>query len=208
MAIRYQTTANHDKTQAVCTCIRSVCPDTLLFAKFICPGYIGLYHGSLCLAAGGGRLLYFSFTRTPPRHGEKVNDRYRITYGFAWLTIFHEWWSHECKLFPYRLTSDKTIVIHANPYIILFLTRYFMSWTHNWAKTLIDRPFRHGRQGRSFLTEHCDVTTVDLYARYSHCDVKLVDCSCTRNLTQRRSSLMNNNREYRFPATRYSRLSM
>ena len=42
----------------------------------------------------------------------------------------------------------------------------------------------------------CDVTTVDLWrhanAGYWHCDVIFVDCSCTRKLAQRRSSLMNN----------------
>ena len=37
-------------------------------------------------------------------------------------------------------------------------------------KTIIDRSFRNCRQGRSFLTQHCDVTIVDLWrhanARY------------------------------------------
>ena len=47
---------------------------------------------------------------------------------------FHEWRSHEWKSLPNRLTSDKQIVIHGNEWIILFLTRYFMSWTHKYAK--------------------------------------------------------------------------
>ena len=42
---------------------------------------------------------------------------------------FHSW-----KSLPNRLTSDKKIVIHGNECIILFLTRYFMSWTHKSAK--------------------------------------------------------------------------
>ena len=79
-------------------------------------------------------------------------------------------------------------------------------------KTIIDRSFRHCRQGRSFLTYNCDVTRVDLWRQaipgYWHCDVIFLDCSCTRKLAQRRSSLVNNNREYRCLTTRYSRLSV
>ena len=66
----------------------------------------------------------------------------------AWVTVnndfgsrvrrfandFHEWRSHEWKLLANRITSDPKIVIHGNECIILFLTRYFMSWTHNFAK--------------------------------------------------------------------------
>ena len=52
---------------------------------------------------------------------------------------------------------------------------------------------------------------VDLWrhanARYWHCDVIFIDCSCTCNLAKRRSTLVNNNREYRLLTTRYSRLS-
>ena len=97
-------------------------------------------------------------------------------------------------------TSDPKIVIHGNECIILFLTRYFMSWTHNPAKTIIDRSFCNCRQRRWFLAKHCDVTIVDLWrhanARYYHCDVIFVDCSRTRKLALRRSSLVNNNNEY------------
>ena len=78
--------------------------------------------------------------------------------------------------------------------------------------TIIDRSFRRCRLGWSFLTQHCDVITVDLWrhanVRHWHCDVIFVDCSCTRKLAQRRSSLVNNNREYWFLTIRYSRLSM
>ena len=53
------------------------------------------------------------------------------------------------------------IGIYGNPYIILFLTWYFMPWpstqthqnNHRWL-------FRHFRQGRYFFTWHSDVTTV------------------------------------------------
>ena len=47
---------------------------------------------------------------------------------------FHKWWSHEWKSLPNRLMSDKKIIIHGSECIILFLTRYFMSWTHKSAK--------------------------------------------------------------------------
>ena len=66
----------------------------------------------------------------------------------AWVTVnndflsrvrrfgndFHEWRSHEWKSLTNRLTSDKNIVIHGNECIILFLTCYFMSWTHRSTK--------------------------------------------------------------------------
>ena len=66
----------------------------------------------------------------------------------AWVTVnneflsrvrrfgndFHEWRSQEWKSLPNRLTSDKIIVIHGNECIILFLTHYFMSWTHKSVK--------------------------------------------------------------------------
>ena len=47
---------------------------------------------------------------------------------------FHKWRSHEWKSLANRITSDPEIVIHGNECIILFLTRYFVSWTHNSAK--------------------------------------------------------------------------
>ena len=79
-------------------------------------------------------------------------------------------------------------------------------------RTIIERSFRHCCQGRPFLTEYCDVITIDLWrhanAKYRYCDNIFVDCHCTRKLAQRRSSLVNNNREYRYLATRYSRLSV
>ena len=82
-----------------------------------------------------------------------------------------------------------------------------MPWTHKPAiKTVIDRSFSNCRQWRSFQTSHCDVTAVELWRhankRYLYCDVKYADCSYTRKLTQNWSSLLNNNREYRFPGNR------
>ena len=55
-------------------------------------------------------------------------------------------------------------------------------------KTIINHSFRHSCQRRSFLTYHCDVTTVYPWrltnAKYWNCDVIFVDCSCTRKLAQ------------------------
>ena len=119
-------------------------------------------------------------------------------HELPWITIFcHEWGAS-------RVTQ--IAVIHGNEFIILFLTRYFMSSTHKSPKTMIECSFRHCCQKRSFLTWYCDVTTIDLWrhakARYWYCDVIFVDCYCTRKLAQRRSSLVNNSREYRYPTTR------
>ena len=57
----------------------------------------------------------------------------------AWVTMNNDFWVTReaiCQWFSLanRLTSDPTIVIRGNECIILFLTRYFMSWKHNSAK--------------------------------------------------------------------------
>ena len=84
-------------------------------------------------------LLFLFHKKTLQAKGIKNN---------AWVTVnndflsrvrrfgndFHEWRSHEWKSLPNRLTSDKKIVIHGNECIILFLTCYFMWWTHKSAK--------------------------------------------------------------------------
>ena len=50
---------------------------------------------------------------------------------------------------PNRFTSDKRIVIHCNPYIITFPTR-FNALNTNSIQIIIDHSFRPDRQGRSF----------------------------------------------------------
>ena len=78
----------------------------------------------------------------------------RLMHELPWITIFgspvtgfannfHEWQSNEWKSLANRLTSDPKIVIHGKECIILFLTHYLMSGTHNSAKTIIDRWCRH-----------------------------------------------------------------
>ena len=116
-----------------------------------------------------------------------IYEIYRIMHELPWKRIFwsrvrwfvndfHEWRSHGWKSLRNRFTSDQNIVIHGNEYIILFLTCYILFPEHTiLLKTIIGCSFRHCRQGQSFLTKHCDVTTVDLWhhanAKYWHCDV-------------------------------------
>ena len=125
---------------------------------------------------------------------------------------FHEWRSHEWKSLPNRLTSDKKSLFTVTNVLFYFLHAILCHEHTNTLRTIIERSFRHCCQWRPFLTEHCDVTTIDLWrhanANYWYCDVIFVYCHCTRKLAQRRSSLVNNSREYRYLATRYSRLSV
>ena len=108
-----------------------------------------------------------------------------------------------------RIASLVTKVTHA---LFYFLHAILCHEHTNPPRTIIERSFHHCCQGRPFLTEHCDVTTIDLWhhanAKYWYCDVIFVYCHCTRKLAQMRSSLLNNSREYRYLATRYSRLSV
>ena len=128
---------------------------------------------------------------------------------------FHEWRSHSWKSLPncesslVKIIAEsphewKKIVIYGNECIILFFLHAILCYEHtNPLKTIIERSFRHCCQGWHFMTQHCDVTTIDLWchanARNWYCDVIFVDCNCTRKLAQRRSSLVYNNREYRYP---------
>ena len=55
-------------------------------------------------------------------------------HELSWITIFWSrvrWFANDWQSLANHLTSDRKIVIHGNERIILFLTRYFMSWTHN-----------------------------------------------------------------------------
>ena len=53
-----------------------------------------------------------------------VNNEFLVTSEVIW-----QW-----KSLANHLTSDQNIGIHGNECIILFLTRYFMSWAHSFAK--------------------------------------------------------------------------
>ena len=145
----------------------------------------------------------------------------------AWVTVNNDFFGHEWGDLPMIFTSDEvtsenhwqiTPLVTKNSLFtvtnVLFYFLHAILYLEHTVplQTIIDRSFRHCRQGRSFLTWHCDVITVDLWrhanVRHWHCDVIFIDCSSTRKLVQRRSSLVNNNREYRFLTTRYSRLSV
>ena len=167
--------------------------------------------------------IYMAHIHHPCQHGAFPCACGEIKNN-AWVTVNNDFFvtSEAIRQWFSRVTKSRVkiiaesphewqkIVIHSNECIILFLTRYFMSWTHKSA--IIERSFRHCCQGRPFLTEHCDVTTIDLWrhanAKYWYCDVIFVYCHCTCKLAQRRSSLVNNSCEYRYLATRYSRLSV
>ena len=75
------------------------------------------------------------FLRTCGRHMKGWNI-YRIMHELPWITIFLVKSEVICnwQSLANHITSDQKIVIHGNECIILFLTRYFMFWTHNCAK--------------------------------------------------------------------------
>ena len=129
----------------------------------------------------------------------------------ACVTVKIVFFGHEWDDLPMIFTSDPKIVIHGNECIILFLTRYFIFPTHNSTKNNYGSLISPLSLRRSFVSYHCDVTTIDLWRHanegYWHCDVIFVDCFCTRTLAQSRSSLVTNSREYWFLTPRYSRPS-
>ena len=144
-------------------------------------------------------------------------------HELPWITIFcHEWGDSAMIFTSDEVTSENhcRIASRVTKKSLFTVTNVLFYFLHailchehtNTLRTIIERSFRHCCQGRPFLTEHCDVTTIDLWrhanAKYWYCDVIFVYCHCTRKLAQRRSSLVNNSREYRYLATRYSRLSV
>ena len=76
---------------------------------------------------------------------------------------FHECLSHEWKLLPIRLTSDKISLFTLTNVLFYFLHAIWCHEHTNPLRTIIERSFRLCCQGRPFLTEHCDVTTIDLW---------------------------------------------
>ena len=81
--------------------------------------------------------------------GQRQVENWQDIKNNAWVTVNNDILGHECGDLPMiftsdevtsenqwqnRFTSDPKIVIHGNECIILFLTRYFMSWTLNSAK--------------------------------------------------------------------------
>ena len=54
------------------------------------------------------------------------------------MLFANDFTSDEWKSLANHITSDQKIVIHDNECIILFITRYLMVWTHNFAQKIID----------------------------------------------------------------------
>ena len=142
----------------------------------------------------------------------------------AWVTVNNDFFvtSEAIRQWFSRVTNENhcriaSLVTKKSLFTVTNVLFYFLHAISchqhtNPLRTITERSFRHCCQGWPFLTEHCDVTTVDLWrhanAKYWYCDVIFVYCHCTRKLAQRRSSLVNNSREYRYLVTRYSRLSV
>ena len=120
--------------------------------------------------------------------------------------VIRQWFS--------RVTKSRVKIIAESPHecIILFLTRFFMSWTDKSAKNyhpvLISPLLLRAVFSDLALWYHHNWSVTLANMRYWYCDVIFIDCHCMRKLVQRRSSLVNNSREYRYPATRYSQLSV
>ena len=129
----------------------------------------------------------------------------------AWITIFRNEWGDLAKIF----TSDEVtienhcriasrviqIVIPANPYIILFLTRYFMPWKHKSAK-------KSQRSLISPLSPRAFFSDLGLFWRHHTWSVRScerVELALWRHI---RRLFLHAHREYRIPITRYSRLSV
>ena len=145
----------------------------------------------------------------------------------AWVTVNNDFFvtSEAIRQWFSRVTKSRVKIIAESSHewqkkslftvtnVLFYFLHAILCREHtNPLRTIIERSFRHCCQGRPFLTEHCDVTTIDLRrhanAKYWYCDVIFVYCHCTRKLAQRRSSLVNNSREYRYLAARYSRLGV
>ena len=138
-------------------------------------------------------------------------------HELPWITVFgsrvrrfanyfYEWRSHEWKCLANHITNDRKIVLHGNECIILLSLHTILcperTITRKTITSLMTVP-----SVSAFLHHN----TVDLLryanAGYWYYDVIFGDCSCTRKLAQKQSSLVNNNRGYRFVTTLYSWLT-
>ena len=125
------------------------------------------------------------------------SDKYRIVYGLAWITIFVT--SYAIRRWFSRATKWQVKFIAVSPqwqksvftltHISFFYSLHVILCPKhiNPLKTIVDRSSWHFRQGRSFLSKHCDFTTVDLWrhanAMFWHCDiifVALARANCTK----------------------------
>ena len=95
---------------------------------------------------------------TSGNYDEYIKNNAWVTVNNDFLVTSHEvicqWFSlvtkSRVKIIGKSRHEWPKIIIHGNECIILFLTQYFMPWTHNPHKTIIDHSFCHCRQGRIF----------------------------------------------------------
>ena len=122
----------------------------------------------------------------PPHDKWKI---YKIIYGLPWITILvksRRMTKSRVKSIAELHHQDKMLVIHGNS--CYFFHTILCPEHRNPLKTIIDRSFCHCCQERSFLIMRRDIATIDLWRQAStmccYCDVRFVDCSCTRKFAQ------------------------
>ena len=106
----------------------------------------------------------------------------------AWVTVNNDFFvkSEAIRQWFSRVTKSRVKIIAESPHewqkksifmvanvLFYFLQAILCHERTNPLRTVIERSFRHCCQGRPFLTEHCDVTTIDLWRH--ECE-KLVLC--------------------------------
>ena len=145
-------------------------------------------------------------------------------YGLQWISFYsHEWGD------PTTIFTNDEVTIENHCRIASRVTKEAVfTVTHTLINFLyaISALIEHTNPLKHSSVAHFAIFTVDglfwlgivtslkfnlwrhANARYLHCDIIFVDCSCTHKLSQRRSSLVKNNREYQFPVSRYSWLSV
>ena len=127
-------------------------------------------------------------------------------HELPWITIFCHEWGDSAMIFTsdevtnenhWRIASRVTKKSLFTVTNVLFYFLHAISCHEHTdpLRTIFERSFRHCCQARPFLTQHCDVTTIDLWrlanAKYWYCDVIFVYCHCTCKLAQRRITAVN-----------------
>ena len=148
----------------------------------------------------------------------KISCPDKMIKNNAWVTVNNDFLVTGgviCQSLANHLTSDQKIIIHGNECIILFLKCCYILKTLFCYKQSSIAHFaivtKYGIFWLNIVTSSqliCDVTWTRGTGIVMSYSWLILDCSCPCKLVQRRSSLMNNNHEYRILTTRYSRLSM
>ena len=128
--------------------------------------------------------------------GMPVMMIYRIINGLPWIFFFF----HECSNSAMILTSDKKIIIQVTCTLFHFLHAILGSKHTNLLKTTLIPHFTIVAK-ESFCLSSVKWCKHEVLWHYIHQLFLHAQIGA-------KSSLVNNNHEYRFPATRYSWLSM